>query len=130
MRPSQKTTEERKWVLDTINKYFDVIVEEENEEDEEGYEKVSSFSFSNFFLHICTRVLLYSLLSLSVYLFQGVSNLLSPWHCTFSLGSFQRLFSFCICPFSIETYINLHNTTFAWSLNHFLFNKSTQRLDL
>ena len=36
MRPSQKTTEERKWVLDTINKYFDVIVEEENEEENDG----------------------------------------------------------------------------------------------
>ena len=44
MRPSQKTTEERKWVLDTINKYFDVIVEEENEEedDDEDLEKVGS----------------------------------------------------------------------------------------
>ena len=35
MRPSQKTKEERKWVLDTINKYFDVIVEEEEEREEE-----------------------------------------------------------------------------------------------
>ncbi len=35
MRPSQKSTEERKWVLDTINKYFDVIVEEEDEDEEE-----------------------------------------------------------------------------------------------
>ena len=35
MRPSQKTKEERKWVLDTINKYFDVIVEEEDEEKED-----------------------------------------------------------------------------------------------
>ena len=33
MRPSQKSTEERKWVLDTINKYFDVIVEEEDEDE-------------------------------------------------------------------------------------------------
>ena len=33
MRPSAKPKEERKWVLDTINKYFDVIVEEEDEED-------------------------------------------------------------------------------------------------
>jgi hypothetical protein len=40
MRPSQKTTEERKWVLDTINKYFDVIVEEENEEEEEDLDQV------------------------------------------------------------------------------------------
>ncbi len=35
MRPSQKSTEERTWVLDTINKYFDVIVEEEDEEEDE-----------------------------------------------------------------------------------------------
>ena len=35
MRPSAKPKEERKWVLDTINKYFDVIVEEEDEEDED-----------------------------------------------------------------------------------------------
>ena len=34
-RPSVKPKEERKWVLDTINKYFDVIVEEEEEMDEE-----------------------------------------------------------------------------------------------
>ena len=30
-----KAKEERKWVLDTINKYFEVIVEEEDEEDED-----------------------------------------------------------------------------------------------
>merc|ERR1712110_870919 len=30
---------ERKWVFDTIQKYFDVIVEEEKEEDEEGEEE-------------------------------------------------------------------------------------------
>ena len=35
MRPSAKPKEERKWVLDTINKYFDVIVEEEDEEEED-----------------------------------------------------------------------------------------------
>ena len=35
MRPSQKASEERKWVIDAVNKYFDVIVEEEEEEDEE-----------------------------------------------------------------------------------------------
>merc|ERR1719411_892667 len=34
-RPSVKPKEERKWVLDTINKYFEVIVEEEDEEEEE-----------------------------------------------------------------------------------------------
>ena len=39
MRPSQKTKEERKWVLDTINKYFEVIVEEEDEEKEEEEEE-------------------------------------------------------------------------------------------
>jgi hypothetical protein len=38
MRPSQKTKEERLWVLDTINKYFDVIVEEEDEEEKEDIE--------------------------------------------------------------------------------------------
>ena len=32
MRPSVRPKEERKWVLDTINQYFDVIVEEEDEE--------------------------------------------------------------------------------------------------
>ena len=32
MRPSLRPKEERKWVLDTINQYFDVIVEEEDEE--------------------------------------------------------------------------------------------------
>ena len=38
-RPSVKPKEERKWVLDTINKYFEVIVEEEDEEEgEEGEE--------------------------------------------------------------------------------------------
>ena len=35
MRPSQKASEERKWVVDAINKYFEVIVEEEEEEEEE-----------------------------------------------------------------------------------------------
>ena len=35
MRPSAKPKEERKWVLDTINKYFDVIVEEEDEEEDD-----------------------------------------------------------------------------------------------
>jgi len=38
MRPSQKTKEERLWVLDTINKYFEVIVEEEDEEEKEDVE--------------------------------------------------------------------------------------------
>ena len=35
MRPSQKASEEREWVVNAINKYFDVIVEEEEEEEEE-----------------------------------------------------------------------------------------------
>merc|ERR1712130_881365 len=34
MKKSAKPKEERKWVLDSINKYFDVIVEEEEEEGE------------------------------------------------------------------------------------------------
>ena len=33
-KASCKPKEERKWVLDSINKYFDVIVEEEDEEEE------------------------------------------------------------------------------------------------
>ena len=41
LRPSVKAKEERKWVLDTINKYFEVIVEEEDEEDE--YEDEDDF---------------------------------------------------------------------------------------
>ena len=44
MRPSQKAKEERKWVVDTINKYFDVIVEEEEEEEEEEDVEVLSSS--------------------------------------------------------------------------------------
>ena len=49
MRPSCRAKEERKWVLDTINQYFDVIVEEENEEsdleseDEDSMESLSDF---------------------------------------------------------------------------------------
>ena len=35
MRPSQKATEERKWVVDAVNKYFDIIVEEEEDDEEE-----------------------------------------------------------------------------------------------
>lgn len=35
MRPAVRAKEERKWVLDTINKYFDIIVEEEDEEEDE-----------------------------------------------------------------------------------------------
>ena len=44
MRPSQKTKEERKWVVDTINKYFDVIVEEEEEEEENDNVEEDSYS--------------------------------------------------------------------------------------
>merc|ERR1712106_734958 len=35
-RPSVKPKEDRKWVLDSINKYFDVIVEEDEEGNSEG----------------------------------------------------------------------------------------------
>ena len=38
MRPSQKASEEREWVVNAINKYFDVIVEEEEEEEEDDGE--------------------------------------------------------------------------------------------
>ena len=38
MRPSQKASEEREWVVNAINKYFDVIVEEEEEEEEDDEE--------------------------------------------------------------------------------------------
>ena len=41
MRPSQKASEERKWVIDAVNKYFDVIVEEEEEEEDEELDEVS-----------------------------------------------------------------------------------------
>ena len=40
MRPSQKASEEREWVVNAINKYFDVIIEEE-EEEEEGDEEIN-----------------------------------------------------------------------------------------
>ena len=42
MKQSAKPKEERKWVLDSINKFFDVIVEEEDEEDEENEENEDS----------------------------------------------------------------------------------------
>ena len=41
MRPSQKASEEREWVVNAINKYFDVIVEEEEEEEEEDDEEIN-----------------------------------------------------------------------------------------
>lgn len=41
MRPSQKASEERKWVIDAVNKYFDVIVEEEEEEEDDEMDEVS-----------------------------------------------------------------------------------------
>ena len=41
MRPSQKASEEREWVVNAINKYFDVIVEEEEEEEEEDDEDIN-----------------------------------------------------------------------------------------
>lgn len=34
-RPSLRPREERRWVLDSINKYFDVIAEEENDDEDE-----------------------------------------------------------------------------------------------
>ena len=37
-RPSLRPREERRWVMDSINKYFDVIVEEENDDEEEEEE--------------------------------------------------------------------------------------------
>ena len=48
MRPTVKAKEERKWVLDTINQYFDVIVEEDDEEesdeDSDSDESIESLS--------------------------------------------------------------------------------------
>eukprot|EP00092_Neocalanus_flemingeri_P039775 GFUD01043315.1.p1 GENE.GFUD01043315.1~~GFUD01043315.1.p1 ORF type:complete len:2211 (+),score=819.60 GFUD01043315.1:247-6879(+) len=50
MKPSVKPKEERKWVLDSINKYFEVIVEEEEEEnsDEENSDDNSIYSESEY----------------------------------------------------------------------------------
>ena len=52
MRPAVKAKEERKWVLDTINQYFDVIVEEEDEEsdmlDNSSDEEMSEVSDEDF----------------------------------------------------------------------------------
>ena len=47
MRPSVKAKEERKWVLDTINQYFDVIVEEEDEESDEEEDSDSDESIES-----------------------------------------------------------------------------------
>ena len=48
MKKSAKPKEERKWVLDSINKYFDVIVEEEEEgEDEPMSEDDSDYEYSD-----------------------------------------------------------------------------------
>ena len=49
MRPTVKAKEERKWVLDTINQYFDVIVEEDDEkesddDDSDSDESIESLS--------------------------------------------------------------------------------------
>merc|ERR1712087_952659 len=46
MRPSAKPKEERKWVLDSINKYFDVIVEEEEESGDDDMESDEEYSTS------------------------------------------------------------------------------------
>merc|ERR1719362_1250968 len=43
-RPSVKPKEDRKWVLDSINKYFDVIVEEEEEPEDEDDEYDEEYS--------------------------------------------------------------------------------------
>ena len=47
MRPSVKAKEERKWVMDTINQYFDVIVEEEDEESDEEEDSDSDESIGS-----------------------------------------------------------------------------------
>ena len=48
MKKSAKPKEERKWVLDSINKYFDVIVEEEEEGEEEPMsEDDSDYEYSD-----------------------------------------------------------------------------------
>ena len=47
LRPSVKAKEERKWVLDTINKYFDVIAEEEDEEDEDEDEDEDDYFYDD-----------------------------------------------------------------------------------
>merc|ERR1712218_613479 len=47
MKKSAKPKEERKWVLDSINKYFDVIVEEEEEaEDDPMSDDDSDYEYS------------------------------------------------------------------------------------
>ena len=46
-RPSVKPKEDRKWVLDSINKYFDVIVEEEEEPDDEDEDDMSDEEYSD-----------------------------------------------------------------------------------
>ena len=48
-RPSVKPKEDRKWVLDSINKYFDVIVEEEEEPDDEDESDESDEEYSDEF---------------------------------------------------------------------------------
>ena len=48
MKKSAKPKEERKWVLDSINKYFDVIVEEEEEaEDDPMSDDDSDYEYSD-----------------------------------------------------------------------------------
>merc|ERR1719445_1202455 len=41
MRPSVRAREERKWVVDTVNKYFDVIVEDEEGDSEPSSDEAS-----------------------------------------------------------------------------------------
>ena len=47
MRPSVRAKEERKWVVDTIHKYFDVIVEEEDEPEDEDTSSIMASDLSS-----------------------------------------------------------------------------------
>ena len=45
MRPSVRAREERKWVVDTVNKYFDVIVEDEEGDSERSCDEGRAMSW-------------------------------------------------------------------------------------
>ena len=45
MRPSVRAREERKWVVDTVNKYFDVIVEDEEGDSERSSDEGKAMSW-------------------------------------------------------------------------------------
>ena len=45
MRPSVRAREERKWVVDTVNKYFDVIVEDEEGDSEPSSDEGKAMSW-------------------------------------------------------------------------------------